>query len=70
MSVKKVDSTSLIGEVSQSGQWAPFNPWYSVSVRTFLADDAEHEQFINTSSSDYAIYDDTITAMNPYQGGD
>jgi hypothetical protein len=25
-------------------------------------------QFINTSSSDFSIYDDTITAMNVYQG--
>ena len=49
-----VDSKLLIGEVSQSGQWAPFNPYY---------------YFINTSSSDFAIYNDTITTINTYQGG-
>jgi len=31
-----VDSTNLIGQVSLSAQWAPFNPTYSVSLTALL----------------------------------
>ena len=49
-----VDSGTLIGEVSQSGQWAPFNPGYT---------------FLNTSSSYYTINDPAVTSLNDYTGG-
>lgn len=48
-----VDSTTRVGMVSQSAQWAPFNP---------------HYYFINDSST-YTIYDETVTELNGYQGG-
>nr|XP_018259340.1 uncharacterized protein I303_08268 [Kwoniella dejecticola CBS 10117]OBR81498.1 hypothetical protein I303_08268 [Kwoniella dejecticola CBS 10117] len=48
-----VDSTLLEGEVSQSGQWAPYNP---------------HYYFLNTSSKYYEIYDDDVTKINTYMG--
>ncbi|WVQ63753.1 uncharacterized protein L199_001906 [Kwoniella botswanensis] len=48
-----VNSELLEGEVSQSGQWAPFNP---------------HYYFLNTSTKDYEIYDDTVTKINEYMG--
>lgn len=48
----QVDSTTLTGHVSQSAQWAPFNPYYN---------------FVNTSST-YTIYDDSTTALNTYLG--
>ncbi|ORY28762.1 beta-glucan synthesis-associated protein-domain-containing protein [Naematelia encephala] len=49
-----VDSSTLIGGVSQSGQWAPFNP---------------HYEFLNTSTKYYEIFDDDITEINSYKGG-
>ncbi|WWC91061.1 uncharacterized protein L201_006002 [Kwoniella dendrophila CBS 6074] len=48
-----VDSTLLEGEVSQSGQWAPYNP---------------HYYFLNTSSEYYEIYDNDVTKINTYMG--
>nr|XP_019009982.1 uncharacterized protein I206_05544 [Kwoniella pini CBS 10737]OCF48763.1 hypothetical protein I206_05544 [Kwoniella pini CBS 10737] len=48
-----VDSTLLEGEVSQSGQWAPYNP---------------HYYFLNTSSQYYEIYDSDVTKINTYMG--
>ncbi|WRT69225.1 uncharacterized protein IL334_006209 [Kwoniella shivajii] len=48
-----VDSTLLQGEVSQSGQWAPFNP---------------HYYFLNTSTNYYDVYDDDVTKINTYMG--
>lgn len=48
-----VDSTLLIGQVSQSGQWAPFDPEYEVA----------------NSSSTYSIEDTSITYINTYKGG-
>ncbi|KAK8844068.1 hypothetical protein IAR55_006862 [Kwoniella newhampshirensis] len=48
-----VDATSRIGEVSQSGQFAPFNPGYG---------------YLNTSTRYYQVYDDDVTHMNTYQG--
>ncbi|EAL19980.1 hypothetical protein CNBF3070 [Cryptococcus deneoformans B-3501A] len=41
------------GQVSQSGQWAPFNPNY---------------HFINSSSKYYEIYDNDVTQINTYMG--
>lgn len=49
----QVDSETAIGHVSQSAQWAPFNP---------------HYEFINNSQT-YTIYDDDMVHLNPYQGG-
>ncbi|KAG7548902.1 hypothetical protein FFLO_03194 [Filobasidium floriforme] len=40
-------------QVSQSAQWAPFNPYY---------------EWINTSAT-YEIYDDEVVHLNSYQGG-
>ncbi|WWD21278.1 hypothetical protein CI109_105762 [Kwoniella shandongensis] len=48
-----VDSTTLVGEVSQSGQWAPFNPHYG---------------YLNTSSKYFQVFDEETTHMNTYQG--
>ncbi|KAK4685737.1 beta-glucan synthesis-associated protein KRE6, partial [Tremellales sp. Uapishka_1] len=48
-----VTTDTQIGQVSQSGQWAPFNPYY---------------KFINNSKT-YEIYNDSITALNGYSGG-
>ncbi|KAH0834148.1 beta-glucan synthesis-associated protein-domain-containing protein [Lanmaoa asiatica] len=42
-----------VGKVSQSAQWAPFNAAY---------------QWLNTSDN-FAIYDSTVTVLNPYIGG-
>jgi hypothetical protein len=44
---------TLIGHVSQSAQWAPFNPAYG---------------WLNTSA-DLAIDDESISHLNPYMGG-
>lgn len=49
----QVDPDSLVGHVSQSGQWAPFNPGYV---------------WPNTSDSEYHVYDRVMTAFNPFQG--
>ncbi|EIW67058.1 hypothetical protein TREMEDRAFT_34261, partial [Tremella mesenterica DSM 1558] len=49
----QVDANTLKGEVSQSGQWAPFNPNY---------------YFVNNSKT-YQVYDEDTTWMNTYQGG-
>ncbi|KDQ12074.1 glycoside hydrolase family 16 protein [Botryobasidium botryosum FD-172 SS1] len=48
-----VDSTTLIGQVSQSCQWAPFNNEY---------------KWANTSTT-LQIYNATETVLNPYIGG-
>nr|XP_019049754.1 hypothetical protein I302_00173 [Kwoniella bestiolae CBS 10118]OCF28684.1 hypothetical protein I302_00173 [Kwoniella bestiolae CBS 10118] len=48
-----VNAQLLEGEVSQSGQWAPYNP---------------HYYFLNTSTKYYEIYDDTVTKINEYMG--
>lgn len=49
----QVDHSTLIGGVSQSAQWAPFNPYY---------------EWVNTSST-YDIFDASLTALNSYAGG-
>ncbi|KAL7421019.1 hypothetical protein Q5752_003903 [Cryptotrichosporon argae] len=49
-----VDSTELMGFVSQSGQWAPFNP---------------HYYFLNSSNDEYEVYNDNATSINTYLGG-
>lgn len=49
----QVDSTTLIGHVSQSAQWAPFNPHY----------------WFKNDSGEYTIYAEDTTILNPYQGG-
>lgn len=48
-----MDSTTLIGHVSQSSQWAPFNPEYA---------------WLNTSAN-LQIYDPLVSELNTYQGG-
>ncbi|WVF65398.1 hypothetical protein IAT40_000125 [Kwoniella sp. CBS 6097] len=48
-----VDQDTLIGHVSQSAQWAPYNPHYT---------------FINSSTKYYDIYDPSITKINTYMG--
>ena len=32
LDIDQVDSDTLIGQVSQSGQWAPYNPNYEVRL--------------------------------------
>uniref|UniRef100_A0A0W0G5C2 Putative beta-glucan synthesis-associated n=1 Tax=Moniliophthora roreri TaxID=221103 RepID=A0A0W0G5C2_MONRR len=49
----QVPGGPLVGEVSQSGQWAPFNYAY---------------RWLNTSDN-LIINDPTITELNPYMGG-
>lgn len=49
----QVDAGTRTGHVSQSAQWAPYNP---------------HYHWINTSST-YKIHDDEMTYLNSYQGG-
>ncbi|CAE6540678.1 unnamed protein product [Rhizoctonia solani] len=49
----QVDSGTLIGHVSQSGQWAPFNHLYS---------------WFNNSEN-LKIYDSSVTQLNSYVGG-
>ncbi|KAG8691066.1 hypothetical protein FRC11_007089 [Ceratobasidium sp. 423] len=49
----QVDSGTLIGHVSQSGQWAPFNHRYN---------------WFNNSDN-LKIYDSTVTQLNAYVGG-
>lgn len=49
----QVDAETLIGHVSQSAQWAPFNPHYS----------------FKNDSGEYTIYAEDTTHLNPYQGG-
>ncbi|CAE6396751.1 unnamed protein product [Rhizoctonia solani] len=49
----QVDSGTLIGHVSQSGQWAPFNHLY-----TWFND-----------SDNLKIYDSSVTQLNTYVGG-
>jgi len=34
----QVDQDTRIGDVSQTGQWAPFNPRYGVSTLIFTTD--------------------------------
>ncbi|KAL0247765.1 hypothetical protein I308_103843 [Cryptococcus tetragattii IND107] len=48
-----IDMSIAKGQVSQSGQWAPFNPNY---------------YFINSSSEYYEIYDNDVTQINSYMG--
>lgn len=50
----QVEHTLLEGEVSQSAQWAPFNPYY---------------RFQNVSGVDYDIQDTSVTKINSYLGG-
>ncbi|QRV83296.1 glycoside hydrolase family 16 protein [Ceratobasidium sp. AG-Ba] len=49
----QVDSGTLIGHVSQSGQWAPFN---------------HHYAWFNTTDN-LQIYDEQVTQLNSYVGG-
>jgi hypothetical protein len=49
----QVDAGTRIGHVSQSAQFAPFNPHY----------------WIKNGSGEYTIYDTDMTILNPYQGG-
>lgn len=49
----QVDQHTLIGHVSQSAQWAPYNPYY---------------QWINTTET-FKIYNHSVTELNTYQGG-
>ncbi|KAJ9126589.1 hypothetical protein QFC24_001618 [Naganishia onofrii] len=49
----QVDSGTRIGHVSQSAQFAPFNPHY----------------WIKNGSGEYTIHDTDMTILNPYQGG-
>lgn len=49
----QVDHSTLLGHVSQSAQWAPFNPYY---------------YWINDSST-YEIYNPDVTQFNTYLGG-
>jgi hypothetical protein len=48
----QVDSSTRIGHVSQSAQWAPFNPHY----------------WFKNGSGEYTIHDPATTHINPYQG--
>ncbi|WVQ81378.1 hypothetical protein IAT38_003502 [Cryptococcus sp. DSM 104549] len=48
-----IDTSISTGEVSQSSQWAPFNPHYS---------------FLNTSDKYYEVFDDDATKINEYMG--
>jgi len=49
----QVDQTTLVGHVSQSAQWAPFNPYY---------------YWVNNSNT-YKIFDTENAAFNTYLGG-
>jgi beta-glucan synthesis-associated protein KRE6 len=49
----QITGTPLTGQVSQSGQWGPFNAGYN---------------WFNTSDN-LIIYNETITELNPYKGG-
>ncbi|WVR08937.1 hypothetical protein IAU60_005996 [Kwoniella sp. DSM 27419] len=48
-----VDATTLTGDVSQSAQWAPFNPGYAS---------------LESSDKEYEVYDDDLTHSNGYKG--
>lgn len=49
----QVDHSTLKGQVSQSAQWAPFNPAY---------------EWVNNSKT-YEIFDSSLTSFNSYAGG-
>ena len=40
-----VDSTTITGEVSQSAQWAPFDPYYQVGIPLLRDDRARKDNF-------------------------
>lgn len=50
-----VDGTT--GQVSQSGQWGPFNAGYNIS------------NFTSAGAETFTFYDPTISEMNAYKGG-
>ncbi|KIJ39366.1 glycoside hydrolase family 16 protein [Sphaerobolus stellatus SS14] len=52
----QVDTTRMVGTVSQSGQWAPFNNEYTWDNTT-------------ENPANLVIYNATITELNAYKGG-
>lgn len=67
-----MDTTTLIGHVSQSSQWGPFNPEYTCkhvcSLETSTAFYSPMGVLGLNTSTNLKIYDDDKSILNSYMG--
>lgn len=69
----QTDSTTLVGQVSQSAQWAPYNPVRSRPKgnppRRLLTDTIVLQYYIWENATYGVIVNSSITELNSYRGG-